>query len=62
VDSLQIRDEPRWDDVLIRFPEVFHEPFYKNYLETGLEDILKSAGFAKVDSRNCHVSKMVWGV
>lgn len=40
VDSLQKSDDPEMDIWLDGFPRNFHEPFYKNYIENQLEEIL----------------------
>lgn len=53
VDSLQMNDDPNLNWAIQEFPKDFHEPFYKNYIETitentipmGAELIRKRIGF-----------------
>lgn len=47
-DSLQWDDDKRFNWAIERFPKIYHEPFYKNYLITPLDPILKKAGFKNV--------------
>lgn len=44
-DSLQLGDDPDLDWSLEQFPVDFHEPFYKNYIQSPLERTLEEAGF-----------------
>lgn len=41
-DSIQKNDDPDLNWALDNFPVDFHEPFYKNFVEKPLEDILRS--------------------
>ena len=45
VDSLQLGDKPHLDHVLKNFPRDFHEPFYMNYINTPMRDLVETAGF-----------------
>jgi ubiquinone/menaquinone biosynthesis C-methylase UbiE len=44
VDSLQIGDVSEFDDSLAMFPTQYHEPFYKNYIETPMANLIESQG------------------
>jgi ubiquinone/menaquinone biosynthesis C-methylase UbiE len=61
VDSLQKGDEPMFDGALELFPQNFHEPFYKNYIQHPMQDELASAGVTVRDVKNGFFSKCVWG-
>lgn len=43
VDSLQVHDNPQMNRLLEDFPKNFHEPFYKNYTQTPMEDLFRQA-------------------
>jgi ubiquinone/menaquinone biosynthesis C-methylase UbiE len=45
VDSLQIGDEPDYDGLLEVFPELFHEPYFRSYLDDDLEGLFADVGF-----------------
>ncbi len=45
VDSLQRGDVPEFDEALEQFPVEYHEPFYRNYIETPMVELLTDAGF-----------------
>jgi ubiquinone/menaquinone biosynthesis C-methylase UbiE len=59
VDSLQKSDDPEMDIWLEGFPRNFHEPFYKNYIENKLEDML-SEKFKTPDREIGFLSKALW--
>lgn len=40
-DSLQMDDQPQLNWALERFPKIYHEPFYKNYIVTKLETMIE---------------------
>jgi ubiquinone/menaquinone biosynthesis C-methylase UbiE len=61
VDSMQLGDRPSLDEPLKRFPQDFHEPFYRNYIENPMEDLVGEAGFANVKKDLGFFSKAVWG-
>jgi len=58
VDSMQTGDQPQLDSVLANFPEQYHEPFYRNYIETPMEDLIKKAGFTDLRSDRGFISKV----
>lgn len=40
IDSLQMDDDPKLNWTIQEFPKDFHEPFYKNYIETPMENMV----------------------
>ena len=62
LDSLQLGDEPDFDPALELFPKEFHEPFYKNYVQTALEDVLTDQGLSDLDVNKGFFSKSISGV
>lgn len=59
VDSLQAGDEPDYDGLLEVFPELFHEPYFRSYLEDDLETLFKSVGFVSEGRTNAFLSKVL---
>ncbi len=60
-DSLQYGDVPGLDAVLEVFPEGFHEPYYKTYLNADLGKEIEAAGFALVKTNYAFLTKIqVW--
>ncbi len=60
-DSIQVHDRPDLKSIIDMFPRNFHEPFYKNYSLTPLEDLLSEQGFQDVKTYNSFVTKVAWG-
>ncbi len=60
-DSIQFHDRPDLKEIIDFFPKNFHEPYYKNYALTPLEDLLKDCGFQNVTSKSGFVTKVCWG-
>lgn len=52
LDSLQKGDEKDFDVALDMFPTQFHEPFYKNYIENSMEQVIESEG---MDVQNVNI-------
>ena len=44
-DSVQLDDAPAFSASIERFPDLFHEPYYKSYLKTDLNALFAEAGF-----------------
>lgn len=44
-DSVQLADAPAFAGSIERFPDLFHEPYYKSYLKTDLKALFAEAGF-----------------
>ena len=59
-DSLQMDEEPELNWALERFPRVYHEPFYKDYLGDRLEDLMARVTGGKVKSDHAFFTKVVW--
>jgi ubiquinone/menaquinone biosynthesis C-methylase UbiE len=62
VDSLQIGDVPQFDRSLELFPQSFHEPFYKNYIENPIQTVMTEAGVRLTNVSTGFFSKCVCGV
>jgi len=58
VDSLQKGDVGELDGSLELFPDLFHEPFYKGYVESPLESQLQELGFEIVETELAFYSKI----
>lgn len=61
-DSLQWDDQPDLNWALERFPKVYHEPFYKDYVNGHLEDLIKKVSSAHVESDHALFTKAVWAL
>lgn len=59
-DSIQWNDDPKFNWALERFPTNYHEPFYRNYINTSLIDLFREAGFSKVHQHHRFLTKVVW--
>lgn len=53
-DSIQFGDNPPLDGLLEYFPEGFHEPYYKSYLEEDFGEMATSVGLRPVDEGTPH--------
>lgn len=60
-DSAQLVESRKIAFFLERFPDVYHEPYYRNYLEDDLEPIVEGAGLTLLSSAPFAVSKVVVG-
>jgi ubiquinone/menaquinone biosynthesis C-methylase UbiE len=59
VDSLQRGDVPDYDDMLERFPHLYHEPYYKSYLGEDFPAIARDCGLVHRRDANAFVSKVM---
>jgi len=59
-DSAQLSESSALEFFLRRFPERFHEPFFKHYLQDPLEDLFTEAGFPTPKLAPAFVAKTVW--
>jgi ubiquinone/menaquinone biosynthesis C-methylase UbiE len=59
VESLQMSDEPEYDGILELFPEMFHEPYFRSYLDEDLEALFADAGLELAGSTNAFLSKVL---
>ncbi|MCM0605924.1 MAG: class I SAM-dependent methyltransferase [Xanthomonadaceae bacterium] len=62
VDSTQYHDRKEFNVFLEQFPIEYHEPFYRNYCENPMEDMLREAPFADVQSRSAFFAKAMSGI
>jgi len=62
VDSIQRHDAPELAPVLDQFPKDFHEPFYRNYIDTPLEGQFETSGMKLLDTRAALLAKLVVAV
>lgn len=60
VDSLQTGDNALFDELLENFPENFHEPFYRNYIEHPMKGLLKESKLREVRENYGMFSKVCW--
>ena len=59
VDSLQLGDEPDYDGMLERFPQLYHEPYYTTYLREDFPAIARRHGLAHRRDTKAYVSKVM---
>ncbi len=59
IDSLQPGDEPDYDGLLEIFPALFHEPYFKSYLEEDIEALFGDAGLVVESITNAFFAKVV---
>ncbi len=59
VDSLQRGDEPDYDGMLERFPQLYHEPYYKSYLGEDFAAIARACGLSHRRDARAYVSKVM---
>lgn len=57
-DSSQYADAPELREVLDAFPREFHEPYYLDYLDDALPDLVRECGFV-VDAHESHMVSTV---
>ena len=61
-DSLQLDDEPELNWALLRFPRVYHEPFYKGYIENKMEDLVGEVTGQPTSVDHALFTKVVWAL
>ena len=59
LDSLQSGDEPAYDGILERFPQNYHEPYYRSYLEENFPAIARQSGLTHRRNVTTFVSKVM---
>jgi SAM-dependent methyltransferase len=59
MDSAQFGDLPGWEGVLESFPQRFHEPYYRHYLEDDLDGLFTEAGLLPQETRPVLLSKLM---
>lgn len=60
-DSIQLGDDPELEWALRQFPVDFHEPFYKNYIENDLAELMQACGYSETHSQTFFLTKVVCG-
>lgn len=58
-DSIQAGDRPALTPMVMGFPDMLHEPYYRNYLQDDLNDRLAKAGFMNIRTEIHYFSK-IW--
>jgi ubiquinone/menaquinone biosynthesis C-methylase UbiE len=61
VDSMQKGERKEFDSLLENFPQNYHEPFYRNYIEHPMEELFQSAGVQNVRLGQGYFSKLCCG-
>lgn len=56
-DSIQASDFPEFKVILENFSQMFHEPYYRNYIQDDLVHRLETAGFTDVQTETHFMSK-----
>lgn len=59
INSLQAGDEPDYDGLLEVFPELFHEPYFRSYLEDDLERLFAGSGLVSEGRENAFLAKVL---
>jgi ubiquinone/menaquinone biosynthesis C-methylase UbiE len=59
LDSLQSGDEAAYDGILERFPQNYHEPYYRSYLEEDFPAIARQCGLTHRRDVTTFVSKVM---
>jgi len=59
VDSLQRGDRPDYDGLLELFPQSYHEPYYRSYLDENFAALAGKHGFVHVRDVNAFISKIM---
>jgi len=58
-DSLQLGDRPKLDDLLLRFPRLYHEPYYDEYIRSDIPALFRPCGLTPHACALAFLSK-VW--
>ena len=58
-DSIQLADAPELQGELRKFPQRFHEPYYKGYIEDDLAARLREAGLTVLEQKCAFLTKVV---
>ncbi len=58
-DSIQISDSPKFSLLMDNFPKLFHEPYYKSYVNDDINQRLKNIGFEGITAQS-HFMTRVW--
>ena len=58
-DSIQIKDSPQFLTVMENFPKIFHEPYYRDYINDDIDARLTSSGFNSIAAESYFMTR-VW--
>ncbi len=58
-DSVQIADSPAFKNILEDFPKIFHEPYYRDYINDDIDKRLHSCGFEGITAAS-HFMTRIW--
>ena len=58
-DSVQLADSPQFSTAMENFRRVFHEPYYRDYIDDDIDNRLKDAGFVGITAES-HFMTRVW--
>jgi ubiquinone/menaquinone biosynthesis C-methylase UbiE len=58
-DSLQVIDVPEYKPIMENFSEMFHEPYYRHYINDDLIQKLEKSGFTNVSTQTHFMSKYI---
>jgi ubiquinone/menaquinone biosynthesis C-methylase UbiE len=58
IDSLQRGDLPENDGLLELFPDLFHEPYYRSYLEEDLDALFEAGGLHRAELSAAFLSRI----
>ena len=58
-DSIQLADSPNFTKVLEDFHKVFHEPYYKDYINDDIEERLLNCNFESITAQS-HFMTRIW--
>ncbi|MEL7542728.1 MAG: class I SAM-dependent methyltransferase [Pseudomonadota bacterium] len=59
IDSMQHGDAPAFDGMLDAFPDRFHEPYYRQYLDDDLDAAMHDVGLVRDGAWNAFLSKVM---
>jgi ubiquinone/menaquinone biosynthesis C-methylase UbiE len=59
LDSVQLGDRPDYDGMLELFPQNYHEPYYRSYIEEDFGAIAQACGLGHIRDVNAFVSKIM---
>lgn len=59
-DSLQLDDDHELNWALERFPKIYHEPFYTNYIKNGLKPLFQTVTGLEATQQLAVFTKTVW--
>jgi ubiquinone/menaquinone biosynthesis C-methylase UbiE len=59
VDSLQLGDQPDYDGMLERFPQLYHEPYYRSYISEDFTAIARAVGLTHQRDSSAFISKVM---